>query len=152
MPATDPHYTVVVGLGGDAGANAAALRWAAEQAHPREGRVVAVRAWRVPAPQATPSGTTAERVSRSGDAEARARARLAADVADALPDASALAVEQRLVRGPRRQALLDTAQGADLVVLGGPATGSRPLFASRIIAAAPCPVVVVPGPQAGTPR
>ncbi|MBD3784766.1 MAG: universal stress protein, partial [Micrococcales bacterium] len=49
-------YTVVVGVS-PRSSSPTALRWAHEQAAAHGGRVVAVRAWRAPNPQATPSGT-----------------------------------------------------------------------------------------------
>ncbi len=147
----DQHtYTVVVGVS-PGSASPTALAWGREQADSHDGRLVAVRAWRAPNPQATPAGTTAERVPLGSDAEREARARLDADVASVLgPDHGA---EVRLVRGDRHRALLDAAREADLLVVDAPRTFARsPLFAHRLVYAASCPVVVMPPRISGEPE
>ncbi|MGG5258070.1 universal stress protein [Phycicoccus avicenniae] len=147
---TEHVYTIVVGVS-PGSASPTALRWAHEQATLRGGRVVAVRAWRTTGPQATPSGTTATRVPSSAATEAEATSRLVADVSGVLGDDHG--VELRVVRGDRRRALLDAARDADLLVVDAPRSmASAPLFAHRLVYAAPCPVVVMPPRISGEPE
>lgn len=147
---SEHEYTVVVGVS-PRSSSPTALRWAHEQARGRDGRVVAVRAWRAQTPQATPSGTTAARVGLASDAEHDAMARLLADLTDVLgPDHG---VEPRVVRGDRLRALLDAADGADLLVVDAPrSVSASPLFAQRLVYAATCPVVVMPPRISGEPE
>lgn len=143
-------YTVVVGVS-PRSSSPTALRWAHDHAARQGGRVVAVRAWRAGAPQATPSGTTAARMPSSLDAETDGWSRLAADVADVLGPGHD--VELRLERGDRRTALLEAARDADLLVVDAPRALHRsPLFAHRLVYAAPCPVVVMPPRISGEPE
>lgn len=143
-------YTVVVGVS-PRSSSPTALRWAHEQAAAHGGRVVAVRAWRAPNPQATPSGTTASRVGSASETEHAAMEALLADVAGVLgPDHG---VDVRVVRGDRRRALLDAAVDADLLVVDAPRSlASSPLFAHRLVYAARCPVVVMPPRISGEPE
>ena len=142
-------YTVVVGVSATSG-SPTALAWADAQARQNGGRVVAVRAWRLPNPQATPSGTPAGRISREQDVEREAQASLAADVAAALgPDHAA---ELRLVRGGKFRVLVQAAAGADLLVVDAPRQLlAGPMFAHRLVYAASCPVVVMPPRLSGEP-
>lgn len=135
-------YTVVVGVSATSGSSTA-LRWASAQVQQNEGRLVAVRAWRMPNPQATTSGPVAGRLQREGDVEQQLRAALERDVAEALGEGHD--AEVRLVRGGKRTVLLDAARGADLLVVDAPrAMTGTPLFAQRLVYAASCPVVVMP--------
>jgi hypothetical protein len=142
-------YTVVVGVS-TTSKSPMALRWADAQARQNGGRVVAVRAWRMPAPQATPSGTTAGRIAREPDVEREAQASLVADVAAALgADHTA---DVRLVRGGKFSVLLKAALEADLLVVDAPRQLlAGPMFAHRLVYAASCPVVVMPPPLSGEP-
>ncbi len=143
-------YTVVVGVSATS-KSPTALAWAKAQASQNGGRVVAVRAWRPPVPQATPSGTPASRISHEDEVEREARESLEADVAATLgPDHE---VELRLVRGGRFRVLAKAARGADLLVIDAPRqllTG--PMFAHRLIYTVACPVVVMPPPISGEPQ
>jgi hypothetical protein len=142
-------YTVVVGVS-PTSKSGTALAWAYAQAKQNHGLVVAVRAWRLPNPQATPSGTPAGRVAVAHDVEAEARAQLEHDVEAVLgPDHDA---ELRLVRGGRYKVLTQAAVGADLLVVDAPRTlMAGPMFAHRLIYAASCPVVVMPPDISGEP-
>jgi hypothetical protein len=142
-------YTVVVGVS-PTSKSTTALAWAQAQARQNEGRVVAVRAWRLPNPQATPSGTSAGRVAVAQDVEAEAQQQLEADVAAVLgPDHGA---EVRLVRGGRYNVLTKAAVGADLLVVDAPRQLlAGPMFAHRLIYAATCPVLVMPPDISGEP-
>jgi hypothetical protein len=146
---TEEPYTVVVGVSATSKSRTA-LAWAEAQARQNEGRVIAVRAWRMPNPQATPSGTPAGRISLADDVEREARKSLEEDVASSLgPDHRA---EVRLVRGGRYKVLLEAAAGADLLVLDAPRQLlAGPMFAHRLIYAASCPVVVMPPDISGEP-
>lgn len=144
----DHPYTVVVGVSATS-KSPTALSWARAQAG-RDGRLVAVRAWRMPNPQATPSGTPAGRISREADVEADARATLERDVEATLgPDHGA---EVRLVRGSKLKVLLEAAGEADLLVVDAPRQLlAGPMFAHRLVYAASCPVVVMPPHVSGEP-
>ena len=97
------------------------------------------------------SRTTASRVASVVDTEHDAMARLAADVGSVLGEGHD--VDVRVVRGDRRKALLDAAEGADLLVVDAPRSlASAPLFAHRLVYAAPCPVVVMPPRISGEPQ
>jgi hypothetical protein len=146
---TEQPYTVVVGVSATS-KSPTALAWAAAQARQNHGRVVAVRAWRTPPPQATPSGSQAARVSPSDDLERAARESLEADVADSL--GADHGAELRLARGGRYSVLIKAAAGADLLVIDAPrALIAGPMFAHRLIYAATCPVVVMPPDISGEP-
>lgn len=141
-------YTVVVGVSATS-KSPTALDWARAQAG-TSGKVVAVRAWRLPNPQATPSGTPAGRISRSEDVEQEARAALERDVAATLGEDHG--VELRLVRGSKFTVLLEAAEEADLLVVDAPRQLlAGPMFAHRLVYAASCPVVVMPPEISGEP-
>lgn len=142
-------YTIVVGVSASS-KSPAALTWAAAQAGRTGGRVVAVRAWRMPNPQATPAGTPAGRISRADDVEAEARRVLEADVVDAL--GTDHGVEVRLVRGGKLTVLLAAAAEADLLVVDAPRQlVAGPMFAHRLLYAADCPVLTMPPRLSGEP-
>jgi hypothetical protein len=145
----DHPYTVVVGVSATS-KSPTALAWAEAQARQNGGRVIAVRAWRMPNPQATPSGTPASRISREQDVEQSAQAALAADVGATLgADHDA---ELRLVRGGKYNVLTKAALGADLLVVDAPRQLlAGPMFAHRLVYAASCPVVVMPPRVSGEP-
>jgi hypothetical protein len=146
---TEHLYTVVVGVSATS-KSPTALTWAHAQAQQNGGRLVAVRAWRMPNPQATPAGTPPGRISREEDVEAAALASLEKDVAAALgPDHDA---EIRLVRGSKFKVLIEAAAGADLMVVDAPRQLlAGPMFAHRLVYAASCPVVVMPPRVSGEP-
>ena len=147
---SDQPYTVVVGVSATS-KSPAALAWADAQARQNRGRVIAVRAWRLPNPQATPAGEPASRISRQEDVEREARAALEQDVAASL--GADHAAEVRLVRGSKYQVLVEAAVGADLLVLDAPRLLLvGPMFAHRLIYAASCPVVVMPPNISGEPE
>ncbi|HEU5486813.1 MAG TPA: universal stress protein [Microlunatus sp.] len=142
-------YTVVVGVSVTS-KSPAALAWAAAQAEANHGRVVAVRAWRLPNPQATPSGTSAGRIARAEEVEAAALTTFEQDVTDTL--GAGHAADLRLVRGGKLKVLLQAAVGADLLVVDAPRQlVAGPMFAHRLVYAASCPVVVMPPRVSGEP-
>jgi hypothetical protein len=141
-PAAGRPYTVVVGVSATS-KSPKALAWGAAQAAQNNGRLVAVRSWRVTGPPGTTSGAAAARVTDERDADRSEQAALEADVAEALgPDHRA---EVHALRGGKRKVLLAAAEGADLLVVDAPRkfTGA-PMFAQRLVYAAACPVVVMP--------
>ncbi len=95
-------YTIVVGVSATSKSRAA-LAWAHAQCGRNGGHVIAVRAWRMPNPQATPSGEPAGRLALERDVQTDARELLEADVADVCPRTTELgaasAFPERAVRG-----------------------------------------------------
>ena len=138
---------IVVGVDGSDNA-AAALRWAVTEARRRGATVEAVHGWHEP----VVGGTAAGFVPVPIDAEAfeqSSRDHLERAVTHAIDDESGVLIERRLVHDTPASALLDLAQGADLLVVGrrghggflGLVLGS---VSQQIVWHAPCPVVVVP--------
>ena len=139
-----PPYTIVVGVS-ETSKSPTALTWAVEQARLRQGRVVAVRAWRPPVPTSASRGTPPVVSVDLQAAEAAACGDLDSDVTASL--GADHGVEVRLVRGGRRKTLVDESRRADLLVLDAPGLGASstsPLSVPRLIRRAGCPVVVMP--------
>jgi nucleotide-binding universal stress UspA family protein len=143
-PVSSP--TIVAGVSGSP-ASARALRWAAEEAKRRRGRLKVVLAWRIqqrafyapaPAPQ-----ELAARQQRASDG-------LAATVRAVLGPELAGQVSTEVTEGNPERALVDSSAGADLLVLGAasgqPAEGSLGPVVRTCLSRAHCPVVVV-GPE-----
>lgn len=141
---------IVVGIDGSP-ESAAALRWAVEEAKLRDARVEAVHVWNyIPMTTTADSGLvpmswteSAEMVDATHDAAARAAAQEVEDVAGAGHD-----VTISLVQGDASEALLETAKGADLLVVGNRGRGAlKELLlgstSGRVADHAPCPVVIV---------
>jgi nucleotide-binding universal stress UspA family protein len=141
---------IVVGIDGSA-ESAAALRWAAEEAKLRTARVEAVHVWNyIPMTTAADSGLvpmswteSAEMVDATHDAASRAATQEVEDVLGAGHD-----VKVSLVQGDASEVLLETAKGADLLVVGNRGRGAiKELLlgstSGRIADHAPCPVVIV---------
>lgn len=147
MAQAEVPYTVVVGVSATS-LSPTALRWGKAQAELNHGRLVAVRVYRMPNPQAAPSGTTSQRIPDATTVQTQQDDRLARDVEEVLgPDHGA---ELRAVRGGKRRGLLNEAAQADLLVIDAPrAPSMSPLLAQRIVYAASCPVVVMPPAIAG---
>lgn len=138
--ATDRPYTVVVGVSATS-KSPAALVWAAAQAKANRGHLIAVRVLKQP-PFHDASPTPPSEGHRGPGATVPQDA-LAADVAEAL--GSDNEAECRVLYGGKRKCLLAVADGADLLVIDAAQTPSASsLLAHRIIAAAGCPVVVLP--------
>lgn len=132
----DATGPVVVGVDGSTG-SAAALRWAVAEAERRGTTAVAVHAWSLPSDV---------EYAGSGDVDAL-RTAAAHTLEAAVRDTPA---QPRLVEGGVAAALLDTATGASLLVLGARGRGGFPGLAlggatHALLHHAPCPVVVVRG-------
>lgn len=137
----DRPYTVVVGVSGTS-KSPAALTWAKGQADQCGGRLIAVRAWRMPT-LTTPSGAPDVDLPLTADAEAHAKRAFESDVAEVLGDDHG--AELQLVQGGKLKALLRASLGADLLVVDAPQQlVAGPMFAHRLIYGASCPVVAMP--------
>jgi len=139
--------TVVVGIDGSPGAESA-LSFAFDQASRHGWRVVAVHAWDVPAYDLliVPNGPVPVALSDVADEEVRLTAEVLAGFRDLYPDVD---VEERLVRAPAVQAILEAAERAALIVVGthghGPAMGALLGSVSNgLLHKSHRPVVVVP--------
>ena len=122
-----------------------ALDWAVEEAALRGADVEAVHVWSCP-PMTYLTGLVPTPTFAHDDLAAEARAVLD-DVFEALGERGA-AVRRVLLEGPPAAALMERAEGADLLVVGSRGRGG---FAGLLLgsvsqqcaAHAPCPVVVV---------
>jgi nucleotide-binding universal stress UspA family protein len=138
---------VVVGIDGSPGAEAA-LSFAFDQASRRGWRVVAIHAWDVPAYDLliVPNGPVPVPLSNVADEEIRLTAEVLAGFRDDYPDVD---VEERLVRAPAVQAILEAASGAAMIVVGthghSPALGALLGSVSNgVLHKSHLPVVVIP--------
>ncbi|MFJ6841942.1 universal stress protein [Streptomyces griseoluteus] len=127
---------------GDKPRDAAAVRFAAQEAELRGLPLEAVRAWR------RPSGPFSGHDAGEVDPEEAAREVVAEALRD-VPEGVATVV--RTPEGPTRDALVEAARGATLLVVGGhPRHGGFGLQLGRVahgvLHRAPCPVAVVPEP------
>ncbi|MGW3472253.1 universal stress protein [Saccharopolyspora sp. NPDC000995] len=143
MDANAPR--IVVGVDGSPGSRAA-LRWALRYAEQCGGAVTAVMAW---VPSTFTEVTPMPPALSDEDSVARAawELRKSVDETSALL-ATSVPVQREVVRGHAARALLDEAQGADLLVVGsrghGGFVGALLGSVSRhCVSHAHCPVVVV---------
>jgi nucleotide-binding universal stress UspA family protein len=138
--------TIVVGVSPTTG-SPSALRWAAAEAQLRGVPLKAVMAWRTPRPPVSP-GVRAPAVGTTGDDyPTGAETRLRDYVQAALGSADGVTCE--VVQGTEVNALLSSAQGANLLVIGEPQAGRlstmmSSLTAPQVVLKADCPVVVMP--------
>jgi nucleotide-binding universal stress UspA family protein len=139
------EYRIVVGVdGSDDGQRA--LRWAMHEAARRGGRVEAVTAFTFDSVDAS-SLTYRERQHE------RVEQMLGEQVVAALADDPRVAVSTRVVFGTAAEVLLDSAHGADLLVVGSHGHGRLyhavlGSVAEACVRGGVCPVVVVPVPAA----
>jgi nucleotide-binding universal stress UspA family protein len=134
---------IVAGVSGSP-ASARALRWAADEARRRHGRLKVVLAWRIQQrAYYAPAPGQHEVVAR----QQRARDGLAATVRAVLGPELAAEVTTEVTEGNPERALVDSSAGADLLVLGaasGQPTGrSLGPVVRTCLSRAHCPVVVV---------
>ncbi len=143
------HGRIVVGVDGSAASNAA-LRWAADEAVRRHGRLEAVIAWRpsvaLGPPAGHPPASACSIAERAEDAEALLDTALAQ--VGGGQAAGAVEVERRVMRGSPHRVLMEAADGASMLVIGGGSgklAGKLPWSTGRqVVNGARCPVVVVP--------
>lgn len=138
---------IVVGIDGSQGARRA-LEWAVAEAKIRNAHLVVVHAWLEPAVVAVGSVVTAGGVEP--DIFEESAERTMADVLGAV-DTTGLpqGIESHVVAGAPARALLDAAEGADLVVVGSRGRGG---FTGLLLGSvgqqvahhASCPVVIIP--------
>jgi nucleotide-binding universal stress UspA family protein len=137
-----PH--IVVGVDGSS-ASRRALAWAVDQAHSIGATVQAVHAWTTPDMGRDP---LAQALANEDELEAQARRELSLVVDDVDERGLVAAIDRTLVAGNPTRALLDAAEGADLLVVGsrGLGAGGAGLgsVSHAVISDAPCPIVVVP--------
>jgi nucleotide-binding universal stress UspA family protein len=143
-PASSP--VIVAGVSGSP-ASARALRWAADEARRRHGRLKVVLAWRIQQrAHYAPAPAQHEVAAR----QQRARDGLAATVRAVLGPELAAEVTTEVTEGNPERALIDSSAAADLLVLGAasgqPAGRSLGPVVRTCLSQAHCPVVVV-GPQ-----
>jgi len=151
--------TIVVGTDGSPSAQQA-VRWALGEARLRGAGVRLVHAWMLPLIDAIPEPWAIgipplgpgdeERVHER--IEAAARALLDDAVEKAQEDEPALSIEGELVEARPAHALLQSARGADLLVVGSRGRGGFAglrlgSVSTQCVHHAECPVVVVPGPS-----
>jgi nucleotide-binding universal stress UspA family protein len=135
---------IVVGVDGSEAADRA-LAFAAKEARMRGVDLEAVHAWSFPALSYTPYGPA----PTYSDAEMEEAATATLDHALARVDLTGISVTPRLVMGGSAPALLDAAEGADLLVVGSRGHGG---FAGLLLGSTsmhcahhpPCPLVIVP--------
>jgi len=144
--------TIVVGVDGSQ-ASHEALRFAVAEARLRDARVVAVHVWAFIPP--TPIGDPGMMPMPAGDypgqleaERAAAEAELEGALAAAFPEGTPGEVEARLAEGDAAEALVDEAEGAELLVVGsrgrsGIASVLLGSVSRHVVSHAPCPVVVV---------
>ena len=138
-------YRLVVGVDGSEGGERA-LRWAVHEAARRGGTVQAVTAF-------TYDGVDASNLTYRRRQHELTEQMLGKQVVTALADNPRVAVTTRVVFGESTEVLLDSAQNADLLVLGS--HGHSRLHhavlgsvAEACVRGGSCPVVVVPVPAA----
>jgi nucleotide-binding universal stress UspA family protein len=136
---------IVVGVDGS-GVARQALQWALEEARLRHATVDVVHAWRMPYPDSYPVRTVS--VPPAVEVEQEARRILDAAVANA-PGTGSVRVEPILACDSPARALIDTAKGADMVVVGSRGRGGFAglllgSVSQRVLHHASCPVVVIP--------
>lgn len=138
---------IVVGIDGSV-RSVAALRWAAAQARLTGADVHAVTGWEVPVTiMVVPTYTEAD-YAREAHAVLD---RVVAEVQETDPDVK---IEKHLIQQRPALALMEWAEGAQLLVIGSHGRGDLPgvhlgSTASYCVHHAPCPVVVVRGRHRG---
>ncbi|MGW6399384.1 universal stress protein [Streptomyces sp. NPDC055134] len=133
---------IVVGVDGSPSSQAA-LRWAVRYAGLVGGTVEAVTAWEVPGM----ASWSAPAVDTEFD-EDEAERGLVEEVRAVLGENGGSLVHERLVRGNAAEVLVDAAEGAEMLVVGGRGHGGfrRALLGSvsqRVAQHAPCAVTII---------
>ncbi|HEX2144279.1 MAG TPA: universal stress protein [Glycomyces sp.] len=142
-PVEERRERIVVGVDGSA-ASDKALAWAVKQAARTGAKLEAVQAWEVPAMY----GTGMMVLPGGEEFDKAARRSLEGSVGRALGGRRDVEVEHHTVAGHPAKALIDMAEGADLLVVGSRGHGG---FVGALVGSvshycvshAQCPVVVV---------
>jgi nucleotide-binding universal stress UspA family protein len=113
---------IVAGIDGSPSSRAA-LHWAVNQARLTGGTVDAVIAWQIPLVLQS-SGWAPMYVEEEGDLEGNARRTIDAVVSEEVEPADQRLVRCLVVHDHPAQALLDAAEGADMLVVGSRGHGS----------------------------
>jgi nucleotide-binding universal stress UspA family protein len=142
---------IVVGVDGSPSSRAA-LRWAVRQATFMNGTVDAVIAWQIPVVLQS-YGWAPIYVEEEGSFEEDARKRLDALIDEVVEQADSGRVKSLVIKGHAAEALMEAADGADLLVVGSSGRGgfTQALLGSvsqHCVHHAPCPVLVVRGESA----
>jgi nucleotide-binding universal stress UspA family protein len=155
--------TIVVGVDGSAGSDAA-LRWAVAEARLRGSKVRVVHVYQAPqlplteAAIGAPAGMGVPVFTESADelrqaAEAEATRLIEEAVGRMGSDSlNGLEIERAVLPGPTAQTLIESAQGAELLVLGSRGRGG---FLGLLLGSVsqqcahhpPCPLVILPSPD-----
>jgi nucleotide-binding universal stress UspA family protein len=161
--------TIVVGVDGSAGSDAA-LRWALGEARLRGSNMRVVHAYQRPLLPLVdaglgPAGGAAAPAVLTDDVEklreaAEREALTLIDEAIGRADGSStdgIQIERSAVEGPAAQVLIESARGAELLVVGSRGRGG---FLGLLLGSVsqqcahhpPCPVVILPQPEAAAPE
>jgi nucleotide-binding universal stress UspA family protein len=140
--------TIVVGVDGSPGSKEA-LRFAVEEARLHKAKLKAVAAWTLTVVAAPIGLMPPIDEALIPDLEAHAREVLDRTIAEVVGDGTEVEIEKVVLEGSSAHVLVDTAQGADLLVVGtrghggftGLLLGS---VSQQVTHHAPCPVIVVP--------
>jgi len=143
MPAAQQR--IVVGIDGSEHSRRA-LRWALRQARLSGASVDMVTAWRYPASYGLAV------IGADPGLELEARTMLTNELTAVGEEASGVEVRELVGEGPPVQVLLESAKGADLLIIGSRGRGG---FASAVLGSvslacvlhAPCPVLVFRGDE-----
>ncbi|MFJ9010034.1 universal stress protein [Streptomyces canus] len=136
---------VVVGVE-DGEGSGTAVEFAFREAHVRRCRLLAVHAWSVPVGNPGPPGLSGYALQALDRPPAQVLADALRGPEKRYPDVT---VRSEVVEGSARQALLNSASGADLLVVGarrrhGHVGLQLGLVNHAVLHHAPCPIVVVP--------
>lgn len=141
----DQDRRVVVGVDGST-ASLTALRWAGREAGLRQARLHVICVMDPGRVRAAPYAGCARRSAAEAENAVPRDAWLKALVDTALGDSPLVTVDTEVVAGLAAKVLISCAAGADLLVLGDPATSQHDVIgpvARACLRHAPCPVVVV---------
>jgi len=139
---------IVVGVDGSPSSRAA-LRWAVRQAKFMSGTVDAVIAWQIPMVLQS-YGWAPIYVEEEGNFREDARKRIDALIGEVVEQADSRRVRSLVIKGHAAEALIEAAEGADLLVVGSSGRGG---FAEALLGSvsqhcvhhAPCPVLIMRG-------
>jgi nucleotide-binding universal stress UspA family protein len=142
---------IVVGIDGSDGSKHA-LAWAAKEARLRNASVTLVEAWQLPVAAYGGMGWSGIGTELLEDLRKEAEQRLDELCTEFSAELEGLTVERKVVESAAAQALVEAADGADLLVVGTRGHGG---FAGLLLGSvsqqcahhSPCPVVIIPPVQ-----